>query len=126
MAVSNKMSKKVSSKRIIHETEFSTQLKRGKSLREAKLFAKSKIRAIGNSKGVILNNQIMEAAGIDPESEIIISADIGVITIYQAATSVNTDLLSWEKQFKKVAKKGIKPEKDLFEGIENEFDSNEW
>jgi hypothetical protein len=61
----------------------------------------SKIRAIGNSRGVIY---IMEAK----------------------ANDVNTDLATWDKQFKAAIKKGAKPEEDLFEGLSNEFDKKGW
>lgn len=86
----------------------------------------SRIRPIGNSKGVILSNQLIEAAGLTPEADIIIEASEGVITIKQAQPAVNTDLSTWDAQFRAAAKKGIKPEKDLFNGIRNSFDETEW
>lgn len=87
----------------------------------------SRIRAIGNSKGVILNSQVIETAGIKPDADILIQAGDGVIVIFQAKeTGINTDLSTWDKQFKAAIKKGAKPEKDLFEGIENDFDIKEW
>jgi antitoxin component of MazEF toxin-antitoxin module len=86
----------------------------------------TKLRAIGNSKGVILNNQLIEAAGISANADIIIRADKGKIIIEAKKEDVNTNLSSWDKQFKQAIKAGAKPEKDLFEGIENEFDKKEW
>ena len=87
----------------------------------------SRIRAIGNSKGVILNNQLLESAGLNQDSDILIQAADGIIVIMQAKdTIVNTDLSSWDKHFKTAIKKGAKPEPDLFEGMKNDFDLNEW
>ncbi len=87
----------------------------------------AKIRAIGNSKGVILNNQLMDTAGLVTDQDIIIQAVNGLITIKQAEMpAINTDLSTWDKQFKSAIKGGAKPEGDLFNGIENEFDTKEW
>ncbi len=86
----------------------------------------SRIRSVGNSKGVILNNNLLKAAGLSVDSDIIIQAGNGVIIIAQAKPEVNTDLRSWDAQFKKAIKSGAKPEKDLFEGLTNEFDKTEW
>lgn len=91
-----------------------------------KIVTRSKIRSIGNSKGVILNNQLIGAAGLNPEADIIIQAGDGIITIAQVKLSaVNTDLNTWDKQFKEAIKKGARPDKDLFEGMANDFDK-EW
>ena len=87
----------------------------------------SRIRAIGNSKGVILNNRVMEAARLSAETDIVIHAAEGIITIMQVkGTGINTDLSTWDKQFKAAIKEGAIPEGDLFEGMENEFDEKEW
>lgn len=87
----------------------------------------SRIRAIGNSKGVILNNQLMETAGLKQDSAITIQAADGIIIIKQVKeTGVNKNLSTWDKAFKAAIKRGAKPKKDLFEGIKNEFDTNEW
>jgi hypothetical protein len=48
------------------------------------------------------------------------------ITQLKASKDVNTDIPTWVQQFRKAVKKGGKPEKDLFEGMSNEFDENEW
>jgi antitoxin component of MazEF toxin-antitoxin module len=85
----------------------------------------TKLRAIGNSKGVILNNQLIEAAGISANAEITIRAGKGKIII-EAKEDVNINLSSWDKQFKQAIKAGSKPEKDLYDGLENEFDKKEW
>jgi antitoxin component of MazEF toxin-antitoxin module len=84
----------------------------------------NKIRAIGNSTGVILNNQPMEAAGIGSDADVVVQAKDGVVYIMEA--KANTDLATWDKLFKAAIKKGATPEKDLFEGLNNEFDNKEW
>ncbi|HEV2479758.1 MAG TPA: hypothetical protein VGS79_08830 [Puia sp.] len=87
----------------------------------------TKIRSIGNSKGVILNNQIMDFAGLDADREIVLRALNGSITIKQAEKPViNTDLSTWDAQFKAAIEAGDIPEGDMWEGMENEFDKMEW
>jgi len=87
----------------------------------------SKIRPIGNSKGVILNNQLIKAAGMSEDADIIIKAGNGVIIIIDVKfSSINEDLSSWDAQFKQAIKQSKKPEKDMFEGTKNEFDKTEW
>jgi antitoxin component of MazEF toxin-antitoxin module len=87
----------------------------------------TRIRPIGNSRGLILNNHIMEAAGIKEEAEVVINATHGVIYITEIkSTSVNTDLSTWDSQFKSAIKKGALPERDMFEHVQNQFDQKEW
>ena len=87
----------------------------------------TKIRSIGNSKGVILNNQLMDFAGLDADRDIVLRALNGSITIKQVEKPViNTDLSTWEKQLKAAIKAGDIPEGDIWEGMENEFDKTEW
>jgi antitoxin component of MazEF toxin-antitoxin module len=96
-------------------------------LTEPEVSYATRIRAIGNSKGVILNNLIMETAGLHAETDIIIHASKGIIKIMEAKKDeVNTDLSTWDNQFKTAIKKGSVPDKDLFEGLQNDFDSKEW
>ena len=88
---------------------------------------RAKIRAIGNSKGVILNNQLLDTAGLKADMDILIQALNGLITIKKIEKPVvNTDLSAWDKQFKAAIKAGDKPEGDFFEGMENAFDKKEW
>ncbi|HSU27157.1 MAG TPA: hypothetical protein VLJ68_02170 [Chitinophagaceae bacterium] len=88
----------------------------------------SKLRSIGNSKGVILSGSLLQKAGISPNADIMITAQDGQITIVEIKPSdpVNTDLSTWEKQIRMAIKKGAKPDKDLFEGLSNDFDEKEW
>lgn len=87
----------------------------------------SKIRAIGNSQGVILNSQLMEAAGFEQEADVTIKAGNGVIIIVQdQPDNINTDLSTWDRQFKLAINNGAAPEGDMFEGLANDFDEKEW
>jgi antitoxin component of MazEF toxin-antitoxin module len=96
-------------------------------LNEAVVEYTAKVRAIGNSKGVILNNQVLDTAGLKADMDILIQAFNGMITIKQAEKpAVNTDLSTWEKHLKAAIKAGNKPEGDFFEGMANEFDKSEW
>jgi hypothetical protein len=59
--------------------------------------------------------------------DIIIEAANGAIIIVQVKEQeVNTDLSTWDKQFQVAIKNGQKPEEDLFEAMENDFDSKDW
>src|SRR5579862_7755795 len=83
----------------------------------------SRLRDIGNSKGLILNSRAIEIAGLNAEADIVVQVNEGVITIFQERQGkVNTDLSTWDKQFKSAIKKGAKPDADLFHRLENEFD----
>lgn len=88
----------------------------------------SKIRSIGNSKGVILSLQVIEEAGIPFDANVIIKVTDGEIIIKQDKSfqAINTDLSTWELQFKKAIKHGNKSEADLWGGIQNHFDEEEW
>jgi len=87
----------------------------------------TKIRAIGNSKGVILTNQLLDAAGLLADQDIVVQVVNGRLIIEQVKKPVvNTDLSTWDKQFKAAIKAGDIPEGDMWEGMENEFDKTEW
>jgi antitoxin component of MazEF toxin-antitoxin module len=127
---------KVSKKNPVKKKRYTRQVvKRGTAhvhsgssvLAEPEVSYATRIRAIGNSKGVILNNLLIETAGLNTEMDIVIRASKGVIKITEVKKDeVNTDLSTWDKQFKTAIKKGSAPEKDLFEGLQNDFDSKDW
>lgn len=125
MAVKNKSS---------HQSTSNLLMRKGNLLQQESVHSKtvlasstSRLRAIGNSKGVILNNQLIEKAGLNADMDVVIRAEEGVITIIQVKEPpVNNDLSTWDKQFKAAIKKGAKPEKDLFGGMTNDFEVNEW
>lgn len=87
-----------------------------------------RIRKIGNSKGILLSNSILKESGIAENTAVTITTEKGKIIIMPAENKrkINTDLSTWEAQFKAAIKSGNKPEKDFFEGMENKFDKEEW
>lgn len=88
----------------------------------------TRIRKIGNSKGILLSNSIIKELGIEDDTEVTVTTDKGSIVIKpsESKTKINSDLSTWEAQFKKAIKNGDEPEGDMFEGIENKFDTEEW
>jgi hypothetical protein len=71
---------------------------------------------------------MIDEAGISPNADIIIQASRGMITIIESkkVSHVNTNLKTWDKQFKQAIRVGGKPEGDLWEGIGNAFDEEGW
>ena len=103
----------------------------GRSSRSNKSTAasvRSRIRSVGNSKGIILSNELLKKAGFSENADILLTSKNGQILIIEIKSEerVNTDLSSWERQFKEAIKNGAIPEKDLFKGIPNDFDQNDW
>jgi hypothetical protein len=93
---------------------------------QASYAVRSSFRSVGNSKGVIISSKLIEASGI-AGNDLIIEAAKGIIAIREMKkTDVNTDLSSWDKQFKLAMKNGAKSESDLLEGLKNDFDEKEW
>ena len=87
-----------------------------------------RIRKIGNSKGILLSNSMIKELGVGDDAEVIVTAEKGRIIIMAAGnkSKINTDLSTWEAQFRNAIKNGEKPEKDMFNGLENKFDKEEW
>ena len=71
---------------------------------------------------------MIKELGVEDNATVIVTSEKGRIIIKPAENKrkINTDLSTWEAQFKAAIKRGDKPEKDLFEGIENKFDKEEW
>lgn len=86
-----------------------------------------RIRKIGNSKGILLSNSMIKELGVTADAEVIVTAEKGRIIIEprENKRKINTDLSTWEAQFKAAIKDGDKPETDLSEGMENKFDKEE-
>jgi antitoxin component of MazEF toxin-antitoxin module len=86
----------------------------------------TKLRRVGNSNGVILNNQMISSAGFNPGDELIIEIKKGAIILTRAEQSdINTNLSTWDRHFKSMIKKGESPDDDYYEHAKNDFD-NEW
>jgi hypothetical protein len=49
-----------------------------------------------------------------------------VIAESRETININTDISTWDEQFKKAIKKGIKPETDVWDGMQNQFDEEGW
>lgn len=80
---------------------------------------KTNLINIGNSKGVILPARMLKDLKILPKSEVDVSVEDGKIVIKPQARQ------GWGEMFSKATNHG-KTDSDLFEGIQNEFDMEEW
>jgi antitoxin MazE len=89
---------------------------------------RTSIRKVGNSRGIILSGKMLDELNLAEGSEVEISIcdhKIQIVPVPQKK-EVNTDLSTWGNQFKAAIKAGDQPDKDLFDGLTNEFDSKEW
>ena len=90
------------------------------------LQVRSVFRNIGNSKGVIISKKMIEVAGIHTNN-VIVEASKGEIRIRPVdEKTVNTNMSTWGKQFKDALKSGQEADGDLFGGMKNKFDEEEW
>ncbi len=89
---------------------------------------RGRIRKVGNSKGILISKSMINELGISDDAEVIVTSEKGRIIIEPAVNKIklNTDLSTWEAHFKAAIKSGDKPDKDLFDGMENKFDKEEW
>lgn len=93
---------------------------------EVQYSVRTSFRSVGNSKGLIISSKLIEASGI-VGNDLIIEAANGIIAIRAVSSlDVNSDLSKWDKQFKSALKIEEKSEGDLFDGMKNEFDEEEW
>ena len=93
---------------------------------EVEYAIRTSFRAVGNSKGLIISSKLIEASGISG-NDLIIEAANGIIAIRAVnSKDVNSVLSTWDRQFKSALKNGTKLEGDLFDGMKNEFDEEEW
>lgn len=82
---------------------------------------RTKLRKIGNSKGITLSKSLLEQYQFDEEVEIVTQENGLLIMPVKAKPREE-----WEKQFKAAAKQGQKPGKPLLNGFSNQFDKREW
>ena len=80
---------------------------------------KTNLINIGNSRGVILPASMLRDLKMLPKSEVDISVEDGRIVIKPQSRQ------GWEELFSQASDHGIK-ETDLFEGIQNDIDKEEW
>jgi antitoxin MazE len=79
------------------------------------------IRKIGNSSGIIIPKSMLDTCDISDSVEMEVVRDMIIIKPIRKKARDN-----WEQLFKEANQKNQSKEEDLFEGISNEFDKNEW
>ncbi len=82
---------------------------------------KTRLKKIGNSRGITLSKSLLEQYQFDDEVEIVAQKN-GLLIIPVKVKPRE----QWDELFKKAIKEGHKPDKDLFEGLANDFDKDEW
>jgi antitoxin component of MazEF toxin-antitoxin module len=92
------------------------------------------VRKIGNSNGVLLSKAVLKKLKIENGQAIdfILNDDNTLVLkpvkkiIKPKRNKLNLSLASWDKQFKQAIQNKELPEKEVFEGLTNKFDENEW
>ena len=93
---------------------------------EVEYAVRTSFRSVGNSRGLIISSKLIEASGISG-NDLIIEAANGIIAIRAVKPSdVNSDLSTWDSQFKSALKRGEQSDTDFFDGMKNEFDEEAW
>ena len=82
---------------------------------------KSNIRKIGNSKGIVIPPAFLAEFMLEKDSDVEIELKSDGILI----KPVGNPRGRWEQAFKDAIGQGNEPENDLFEGMSNDFDSQE-
>lgn len=82
---------------------------------------RTKLRKIGNSKGITLSKSLLDQYQFEDEVEIV-TQEKGLLIMPVKAKPRE----EWEKQFKDANKRGQKPEKTVLGGFANRFDVEEW
>jgi len=82
---------------------------------------RTKLRKIGNSKGITLSKSLLEQYHFEEEVEIVTQENGLLIMPVKAKPREE-----WEKQFRMAIKNGQKPDKVMLEGFSNQFDKEEW
>lgn len=82
---------------------------------------KTRLKKIGNSKGITLSKSLLEQYQFEDEVEIIAQPDGLLIT---PAKAKNRE--KWEEQFIAAKKAGHSSGTDLLGSFSNSFDKNDW
>lgn len=82
---------------------------------------RTKLRKIGNSKGITLPKTLLEQYQFEEEVEIVTQENGLLISPVKVQPREK-----WEKQFKSAIKAGHKPDKAMLEGFSNQFDKEDW
>ena len=92
------------------------------------------VRKIGNSNGVLLSKAVLKKLKIENGQAIdfILKEDDTLVLkpvkkiIKPKRNKLNLSLATWDKQFQQAIQNKEVPETDVFEGLTNKFDENEW
>ena len=82
---------------------------------------RTKLRKIGNSKGITLSKSLLDQYQFEEEVEIVIQENGLLIMPVKAKPREE-----WEKQFRTAIKHGQKPDRAFLESFSNQFDKEEW
>lgn len=87
----------------------------------------TKLRKIGNSRGVLLNRHFLSVLKVKDEDNVMIRTE-GNRIIIEAEPKVNSKLMEWEKAFKSISpeQKVLSKEEKDFMSFSNDFDEKEW
>jgi antitoxin MazE len=79
------------------------------------------IRKIGNSQGILLPKNLLQQAGIEESVDVALTEE-GVLL--KPLKKHPRD--GWDNAFKAAEEAGDEPDNDLFDGVGNKFDQEEW
>jgi len=82
---------------------------------------KTRLKKIGNSKGITLSKTLLEQYQFEDEVEIVAQENGLLIMPVKVRPREQ-----WDEQFEKAKKEGFVPDKALLEGFKNSFDKKEW
>ena len=82
---------------------------------------RTKLRKIGNSKGITLSKSLLEQYQFEEEVEIVTQENGLLIMPVKAKPREE-----WETQFKTAIRQGHKPDNALLEVFPNQFDKDNW
>ncbi len=82
---------------------------------------KTKLKKIGNSKGITLSKTLLEQYQFEDEVEIV-AQENGLLIMPAKAKSRD----KWDEQFKAAKKAGFKQDQAMLEGFPNSFDKKDW
>jgi antitoxin MazE len=82
---------------------------------------KTRLKKIGNSKGITLSKTLLEQYQFEDEVEVIPQENGLLIMPIKVKPREQ-----WNEQFKKAKKEGHAPDSALLEGFKNSFDKKEW
>ena len=82
---------------------------------------KTRLKKIGNSKGITLSKTLLEQYKFEDEVEIV-AQENGLLIMPSKARSRE----QWDEQFKAAKKAGHRPDTAMLDGFSNSFDKKEW